>query len=46
MLQLISGHVEGGYIILIKMVVIQLLIKKMLRVVEKIIIQGYLENVD
>ena len=33
------------YIILIKTFVVQLLIK-MLRVVDKIIIQGYLENAD
>ena len=37
----------GGYFILIKTFVVQVLIKKMLRVVvDKIIIQGYLENAD
>ena len=35
-----------GYIILIKTFVVQLLIQKMLRVVHKIIIQGYLKNDD
>ena len=45
---MISGHVEmgRGYIILIKTFVVQLLIQKMLRVVHKIIIQGYLKNAD
>ena len=37
---------RGGYFILIKTFVVQVLIKKMLRVVDKIIIQGYLENAD
>ena len=48
-INLISGHAEGGdeggYIILIETFVVQLFIK-MLRVVHKIIIQGYLKNAD
>ena len=36
----------GGYIILIKTFVVHLLIKKMLRVVHEIIIQGYSKYAD